>query len=336
MVLFFLCFTLASLFGFRQLGIIQCSFINPCTLAILCVVLCGRPCVAQAKEDPRPALNKAKGLYQQLCQRCHAANGKGDSGTKGVPDFTRSAWHERKSDAQLIVRILDGEGTAMPAFRGRLDQAKAGQLVAYIRTFAAVPAEQSLSPASSEDFDGQMRKLQKEYDELQKQLRELAAEQHPEPVPQKSSEKRNSGQGTKQSLRSTRVLFHRHCQSCHGTDGKGVAGMLDSPDPPDFTRRVWQEERSDARLLRSILEGKKKGMPAFRKDLTEDQARDLVDYIRALTPPRRAKSTEPHEGHGDGQGQGSSIRNQESEVSTSNSVLAPDSWLMRLLIGSAC
>ena len=41
-------------------------------------------------------------------------------------------------------------------------------------------------------------------------------------------------------------------------------------------------------------------MPAFRKDLSEEQARDMVDYIRALTPPRRDDSTAPDKGKDDG------------------------------------
>jgi hypothetical protein len=41
-------------------------------------------------------------------------------------------------------------------------------------------------------------------------------------------------------------------------------------------------------------------MAAFGKDLNEDQARDLVDYIRAFTPPRRANSTKPDKEPPDG------------------------------------
>src|SRR5262249_10731252 len=142
-------------------------------------------------------------------------------------------------------------------------------------------------------------KLQKDSERLQKQLKELTPEQDPEKPAPKSAKEDSDPEGMKESLRAAGVLFRRHCQRCHGTDGKGVAGKLDSPDPPDFTRRAWQDEQSNARLLKSILGGKKPGMPAFGKDLNEDQARDLVDYIRAFTPPRRANSTKPDKDPGD-------------------------------------
>src|SRR5262249_1657426 len=130
--------------------------------------------------------------------------------------------------------------------------------------------------------------------------RELTPEQDSKKPAQKSAKMHSDQEGPKETLRAAGVLFRRHCQRCHGTDGKGVAGKVDSPEPPDFTRRAWQDERSNARLLRSILDGKKQGMPAFGKDLREDQARDLVEYIRAFTPPRRTNSTKPDKDPGDG------------------------------------
>src|SRR5215831_14846694 len=87
-------------------------------LTLLCLAVGGHPCWAQTKEASAAKSDNAKALYQQLCQRCHAANGKGDPGTEGVPDFTRPSWHEKKHDPQLIVSILDGKGTVMPSFNG--------------------------------------------------------------------------------------------------------------------------------------------------------------------------------------------------------------------------
>jgi mono/diheme cytochrome c family protein len=132
-------------------------------LTVLCFAVGGHRCWAQQKEATTAASHKAKELYQQLCQRCHAADGRGDPGTKGVPDFTRRAWHEQKSDAQLIVSILEGTGTGMPAFRSHVGQARVKELVAYVRAFApAAPAKELSGRTSSGDFEKQLEKLQKE------------------------------------------------------------------------------------------------------------------------------------------------------------------------------
>jgi mono/diheme cytochrome c family protein len=74
-------------------------------------------------------------LYRRFCARCHGADGKGVRG-EGVPDFTRADWHRRRGDAQLAAVILEGKGTAMPAFGGRLSKAQAKALVGHLRSFA--------------------------------------------------------------------------------------------------------------------------------------------------------------------------------------------------------
>jgi hypothetical protein len=54
------------------------------------------------------------------------------------------------------------------------------------------------------------------------------------------------------------------------------------PAIPDFTAASWQTKRTEAKLLARILDGKGKGMPAFRGKLKEDQARGLVAHIRSF------------------------------------------------------
>jgi mono/diheme cytochrome c family protein len=80
------------------------------------------------------------------------------------------------------------------------------------------------------------------------------------------------------------ALYHRNCKRCHGEDGKGSAMRSQMPEIPDFTRRRWQESRTDAELVASTLDGKGVGMPDFARKISQDQARDLVDFVRALGP----------------------------------------------------
>jgi mono/diheme cytochrome c family protein len=225
----------------------------------------------------------ASTLFLQLCQRCHAASGKGDrrAGVSGLPNFTDSDWQTRRTDPQLLVSILDGRGDAMPSFRGRVTEAHARALVDRIRAFGPKRA----AAQSTSDFAIQFRELDRELQDLKRQLKALTASP-PDPEKRTAAPRRQDPHAVRQViLKSGGELFRKHCQRCHGADGKGDGGGNNGP--PDFTRRAWQQRRSDAKLLSSILDGKGKDMPAFRKRFSEDQATDLIDYIRAFMPPRQ-------------------------------------------------
>jgi mono/diheme cytochrome c family protein len=105
-------------------------------------------------------------VYRQRCQRCHDADGSGES--SDAPDFRSAAWQKRRSDVQLLVSILDGVGT-MPGFRGKITQDQARELVAVVRAFAAVDR----SNGSAGDFQTRFRQLQEELDDLRRQFEEL-------------------------------------------------------------------------------------------------------------------------------------------------------------------
>ena len=54
------------------------------------------------------------------------------------------------------------------------------------------------------------------------------------------------------------------------------------PDIPDLTSASWQARRTDAQLMASITEGKGSDMPPFSEDITKEQARGLVVFVRSL------------------------------------------------------
>ncbi len=80
-----------------------------------------------------------------------------------------------------------------------------------------------------------------------------------------------------------REVYQKHCAKCHGADGAGKSARAAMPDIPDFTKAAWQGRR-DAKILASILDGKGDDMPAFRRRINEDQARELTALIRAFAP----------------------------------------------------
>jgi hypothetical protein len=76
-------------------------------------------------------------------------------------------------------------------------------------------------------------------------------------------------------------LYNRYCIRCHGVDGRGV---WDIPGIPDFTDVRWQNYRTDAEIVRIIIEGRGAVMPQFRGALALDEAWGLAHYLRTFVP----------------------------------------------------
>ena len=93
-------------------------------------------------------------LYRKNCVRCHGKDGKGKEARgemQAIPDLTSHKWQGQRSDAQLMVSILDGKGKDMPAFGDKINQDAAKELVNYIRQFDAEksqPESPTKEPAS--------------------------------------------------------------------------------------------------------------------------------------------------------------------------------------------
>ena len=83
-----------------------------------------------------------------------------------------------------------------------------------------------------------------------------------------------------------RELFRQYCGKCHGEDGTGgpARGLL--PGIPDFTNASWQARRADTQLMSSILDGKGSDMPPQGGNISEQQVRGLVAYVRGFAPTR--------------------------------------------------
>jgi mono/diheme cytochrome c family protein len=110
-----------------------------------------------------------------MCVRCHGADGTGTetrTTSPSIPNFTDPTWQAKRTGQQLAVSILDGKGTRMPSFRGRLTDTDAQDLVAFIRTKSPTPSQPAESPPT--DFEQRYRQLKEEFSDLQKEARKLA------------------------------------------------------------------------------------------------------------------------------------------------------------------
>ncbi len=81
-----------------------------------------------------------------------------------------------------------------------------------------------------------------------------------------------------------RLFYRENCARCHGADGTARDGSGRKLKGQDFTDAAWRESTADAKLVKTILKGKFFGlaMPAFRKELTAEEAQRFVTEIIRL------------------------------------------------------
>jgi cbb3-type cytochrome c oxidase subunit III len=131
--------------------------------------------------DAGQRLRAASVLFRQYCIVCHGPDGTGVPAMRAalptLPDFTKASFQTQHSDTQLLVSILEGKGTLMPANRGRVDESQARELAALIRTFG--PAGLISEAAPSSDFQQQFEQLQMQWDALEREIQALKKSQAP-------------------------------------------------------------------------------------------------------------------------------------------------------------
>src|SRR5438093_4243689 len=80
--------------------------------------------------------------------------------------------------------------------------------------------------------------------------------------------------------------WEKHCQKCHGPDGKGETRMGRQSGVKDYTDPKVQAELTDEKAAKAIKEGivekGKKKMEPYVEKLTEDEIKALVAYIRGF------------------------------------------------------
>jgi cytochrome c oxidase cbb3-type subunit 3 len=75
-----------------------------------------------------------------------------------------------------------------------------------------------------------------------------------------------------------RLFGRMSCAACHTPGGMG----------PSLVDEEWRYGGSMAEIATTILDGRPKGMPAFRNRIGEEQAWQLAAYLRSLSAqPRR-------------------------------------------------
>ena len=95
------------------------------------------------------------------------------------------------------------------------------------------------------------------------------------------------GRGTGQSN------YQSQCAACHGSSGKGDGwrAWLFRLEMRDFTDSAYMQTLPDEYLFQIIKQGGaslgKPGMPSWGQELTDQEIKSLVAYVRSLAPSLR-------------------------------------------------
>ncbi len=80
--------------------------------------------------------------------------------------------------------------------------------------------------------------------------------------------------------------WEKHCQKCHGADGKGQTKMGRQSGVKDYTDPKVQAELKDENAIKIIKQGivekDKKKMDPYKDKLTGEEIKALIAYIRAF------------------------------------------------------
>jgi mono/diheme cytochrome c family protein len=155
-----------------------------------------RPAEASRPAPMDPGLAEGRRTFQRSCAACHGGDGRGADARGNfpeIPDFTAADWQRARTDPHLVVSVLDGRGTGMPAFRDKLSREQARGLVAFIRSLG--PSPRRAGPTPSDDFEARFRQLLAEFEDLRAKSRALSAEGGAAPPPQPRRDEPQSGGG---------------------------------------------------------------------------------------------------------------------------------------------
>jgi quinol-cytochrome oxidoreductase complex cytochrome b subunit len=211
-------------------------------------------------------------VYRAYCLACHDADGRGGTVRKAmpeIPDMTDPKWQASRKDGDLVHSILEGKGKFMLPMKDKLNSSDAEQMILYIRSLEGGKQLVKVEPKNVPHFEPT----------------DQPAIVRAPPRPPETGATSVSTE-TSARIRAATVLYREYCLVCHGPDGRAAEIRGRMPEIPDFTAAAWQSQRADAQLTVSILEGKGAYMPAFRGRVNDNDARDLVAYIRAFSPNR--------------------------------------------------
>lgn len=84
------------------------------------------------------------------------------------------------------------------------------------------------------------------------------------------------------------IVFRTYCVLCHGAhgDGNGRTARMYNPRPANLTRSPYNDEYKEL-IIRRGGEGigRSPFMPPWGEQLTDEQIRDVIAYLRSIKQP---------------------------------------------------
>ena len=212
-------------------------------LALLTLAAISAPDVSA---DP-PAAYEGRRLYVSYCQLCHGPDGKGDgplAKTLKVSPADLTTTVRSRSDT-ILTKIITGQGRQTITGRDRHNLLS-----------EAMPEWKDVFSES------QVKALIAYLRFLSRTKHDLMGD--PEVGMQ---------------------LYQKYCQVCHGVegDGDGIMTNLMGIMPMDHTNPNEANSLDNEEIVKSILDGKGKYMPAWRGVISQSDVEALVSYIRLLS-----------------------------------------------------
>ena len=101
-------------------------------------------------------------------------------------------------------------------------------------------------------------------------------------APQEAKKMKNPVKATRASIQKGKEIYEKKCTLCHGVkgDGDGPVSAGLNPKPTNF-KDSHGEKMTDGEHFWKITTGRG-GMPAFTKDLTEEERWHVINYINTL------------------------------------------------------
>jgi mono/diheme cytochrome c family protein len=130
---------------------------------------------AVASGDVAYKIRMGGDIFQKYCLVCHGRDGTGNENRimlPPIPNFRDPPWQKSKNDAELLTSILDGKGTLMPSNAERITRDQAKLVLAYVRAFDPGRVVEA-APTTEDPFQKKMRLLQWQFNQLEKQLKQL-------------------------------------------------------------------------------------------------------------------------------------------------------------------
>jgi mono/diheme cytochrome c family protein len=232
----------------------------------------------------------AKNVYGTFCFACHDTNGKGNptirTSMPELPDFTAAAWQKSRKDEDLSHSILEGKGKFMLPMKDKLGSVDTKDMVALVRGF---DGGKQIIPLEAPKAFGPPPQV---VDTAPTAILTPGVTGPKTDQPSLGSAPLIASSGDIAArIRIGANIFQQYCMVCHGPDGTGSIMRASMPPIPNFTSAAFHKEHSNAQITVSILDGKGTLMPANRGRVTEQQAEDLMAYVRAFGPPAFAVQT---------------------------------------------